>query len=188
MEGTVTVQAAGSAYPKTQEQYNQIAVDEAKAALAKARELLETTKPAVAGTPDKRTFTLNMVGSMKDGATFYRFPGERLEISRGDTVTWVMKDPTELHTVTFGTGKAPFDIVIPKPQPQGPPLFLVNMKSMNPAGGKVHRGPGFYNSGFLLTEGPGVRSYTLTFTRSGTYEYICATHAFFGMKGTVVVK
>ncbi len=188
MEGTVTVQAAGSAYPKTQAQYDQVAVQEAQASLAKAQELMDSDKPVVTGVPGKRTYTLNFIGSMKEGATFYRFPGGRLEINRGDTVTWAMKDPTELHTVTFGTGNKPLDIVTMKPQPQAPPLFLVTPKAITPAGGKVHRGSGFYNSGFLLPEGPGVRSYSLTFTKSGTYEYICATHAFFGMKAVVVVK
>ena len=188
MEGTVTVQAKGTKYPKTQAQYDQIATQEARAALAKAKELWQTTKPVVSGEPGKRTFTMNLVGSQKDLATFYRFPAERLQIQRGETVTWVMQDPTELHTVSFGVGKKPFDIVIMKPQPKGPPQFLVNMQMFAPAGGKVHTGTGFYNSGFMLPGPPGVQSYSLTFSRSGTYEYICATHAFFGMKGTIVVK
>jgi plastocyanin len=188
MEGTVTVQAAGGAYPKTQAQYDQVAVQEAQASLAKAQELMNSDKPVVTGAPGRRTYTLNMIGSMKEGATFYRFPSQRLEVARGDTVTWAMKDPTELHTVTFGPGNKPLEIVTMKPQPQGPPLFLVTPQTITPAGGKVHRGSGFYNSGFIVTEGPGVRSYSLTFTKSGTYEYYCATHAYFGMKATIVVK
>ena len=187
MEGAVTVQASGSPYPKTQEEYDKIGAEQAKTALAKAQALREATKPEVAGTAGKRTFTLNLVGSMKDGATFYRFPGETLTMSRGDSVTWAMKDPTELHTVTFGSKKG-FDIATVKPQPQGPPLILVTKGAMNPSGGKVHRGPGFYNSGFLVTEGPGARSYTLTFSQRGTFEYLCAVHQLFGMKGTIVVK
>ncbi len=187
MEGTVTVQAAGSSYPKTQAQYDQEGTEQANASLAKAKALREGTKPEMTGAPGKRTLTLNLVGSAKDGATFYRFPGENLTISRGDTVTWVMKDPTELHTVTFGAKKG-LDIVTVKPQQGGPPLLLVTKETVMPLGGKVHRGTGFYNSGFLLTEGPGVRNYSLTFTKSGTYEYICAVHQVFGMKGTIVVK
>ena len=188
MEGTVTVQTKGAKYPKTQAQYDQSAVKEAQAALAKAKELRQSAKPVISGEPGKRTFTLNMVGSQQDGATFFRFPADRLEIKRGETVTWVMQDPTELHTVTFGVGNKPFDIVIMKPQPKAPPMFMVNMQSMAPAGGKEHTGKGFYNSGFMMTAPPGVQNYSLTFTRAGTYEYICATHAFFGMKGTIVVK
>jgi len=188
MEGSVTVQAAGTAVPKTQAEYDKMAVEQAEAAIAKARELKQGSKPIVAGMPGKRTFTLNMVGSMKEMATFFRFPVDRLEIRRGETVTWVMKDPTELHTVSFGVGKRPFDVVTVKPQPKGPPQFLVTMETFVPAGGKVHTGKGFYNSGFMLPGPPGVQSYSLTFSRSGTYEYICATHLIFGMKGTIVVK
>jgi plastocyanin len=188
MEGAVTVQAAGTANPKTQAEYTKMAVEQANAAIAKAKELRQATKPVVAGEPGKRTFTLDMVGSPKDMATFYRFAADRLEIKRGETVTWVMKDPTELHTVSFGVGNKPFDIVTVKPEPKGPPQFLVNMQTFVPAGGKVHTGKGFYNSGFILPGPPGVQSYSLTFSRSGTYEYICATHLIFGMKGTIVVK
>ena len=188
MEGTVTVQAAGTANPKTQAEYDKMAVEQANAAIAKARELKQGSKPIVTGEPGKRTFTLDMVGSMEDVATFYRFPVDRLEIRRGETVTWVMKDPTELHTVSFGVGKRPFDIVTVKPEPKGPPQFLVTMETFVPAGGKVHTGKGFYNSGFMLVGPPGVQSYSLTFSRSGTYEYICSTHLIFGMKGTIVVK
>lgn len=186
MEGTVIVQAAGSPYPKTQAQYDQTAATEAKAALAKAAALLAQTKPVVATNARKRTYTLNLVGLIKDGATFYRFPGQTLTIRRGDTVTWVMQDPTELHTVSFG--KPNLDIVTVKPQPQGPPILVVTPQAFAPAGGSVHRGAGFYNSGFLLTEGPGVRRYSLTFTKSGTYQYTCAVHAYFGMKAAIVVK
>ena len=82
----------------------------------------------------------------------------------------------------------PFDIVTVKPEPKGPPQFLVTMQTFAPAGGKVHTGKGFYNSGFMLVGPPGVQSYSLTFSRSGTYEYICSTHLIFGMKGTIVVK
>ncbi len=187
MEGTITVQAAGRAYPKTQAQYDEMGAEQAKAALAKAQALREQTKPVVTGTPGKRTFTLNLVGSLKDGATFYRFPGGTLTISRGDSVTWVMKDPTELHTVSFGAKKG-FDIVSVKPQAQGPPALLVTKEAMNLMGGKVHSGAGFYNSGFLATEAPGAPSYTLSFTRKGTFEYICAVHEVFGMRATIVVK
>lgn len=188
MEGTVVVQPAGSAYPMTQAQYDQAGAAQAQAALAKAAALRTAAKPAVAVANGKRTYTLNLVGSMKDGATVYRFPVQSLAINRGDTVTWVMQDPTELHTVSFGVGKRYFDIATMVPQKQGPPTLLVTPEVMTPSGGGVHRGAGFYNSGFMMTEGPGVRSYSLTFTKPGTFEYTCAVHDEFGMKATVVVR
>ncbi len=187
MVGVVKVQSAGSPYPKTQTEYEQIAAQEAQTALAKAQALLDATKPVATRAAGGSVYTLDLVGSTSDAATFYRFPGQTLTIRRGDTVTWAMKDPTELHTVTFG-GKRGLDIVTMKPQKQGPPVLLVTPAAIQPAGGKVHRGSGFYNSGFLLTEGPGVRSYTLTFSRPGTFEYTCLVHEIFGMKATIVVK
>ncbi len=33
-----------------------------------------------------------------------------------------------------------------------------------------------------------VSRYSLTFTRSGTYEHTCALHIQYGMKATIVVK
>ncbi|MDR7484886.1 MAG: plastocyanin/azurin family copper-binding protein [Armatimonadota bacterium] len=187
MEGTVTVQPAGSAYPRTQAEYDRIAVQEARAALARAEDLMKSNTPVVAGQPGRRTYTLNMVGTAKDPVSLFRFSAQRLEIRRGETVTWVMKDPAELHTVTFGA-KDPFTFVTMRPQPQGPPLLLVNLRSMNPAGGAVHKGSGFYNSGFMFAAGPGAKRYSLTFTRRGTYEYDCTIHAPFGMKATIVVR
>ncbi len=188
MEGKVIVQSAGSAYPKTQEQYDQIGAQEAQVALAKAQALMDATKPLVTRAGSANVYTLNLVGSQKEGATFYRFPAQTLTIRRGDSVTWAMQDPTELHTVTFGKGKRSLEIATVKPQPQGPPLFLVTPEAIKPLGGKVHRGTGYYNSGFLLTEGPGVRNYTLTFSRAGTFEYVCLVHDVFGMKATIIVK
>jgi plastocyanin len=75
-----------------------------------------------------------------------------------------------------------------KPQPQGPPALLVNTRSLNPTAAKVHTGSGFYNSGFMFTEGPGPRRFTLTFTKAGTYKYECTIHDMFGMNATIVVR
>jgi len=187
MEGTITVQAAGSPYPRTQGEYDQIAAQESKAAMARAEALRASNTPVVSGRPGKRTYTLTLAGTARDPVSLYRFSAQRLEIRRGETVTWVMKDPGEMHTVTFGA-KDPFEVMSVKPQPQGPPLILVNERSMKPAGGRIHTGTGFYNSGFMFTEGPGAKRYTLTFARPGVYQYECTTHDAFGMRATVVVR
>ncbi|HET7263508.1 MAG TPA: plastocyanin/azurin family copper-binding protein [bacterium] len=188
MEGQIVVQPAGSRYPMTQAEYDKEAALQGQTALAAAKALRAVGAPVVAAAGGHQTYTLNMTGSTKDGATFYRFPVQALTIKRGDSVTWVMKDPTELHTVSFGVGKRYFDIATMRPQKQGPPTLLVTPHVMAPSGGSVHRGEGFYNSGFMLTEGPGVRSYSLTFTKAGTFEYLCAVHDDFGMRAKVIVR
>jgi plastocyanin len=187
MEGVITVRAAGSPYPRTQAEYDQIAAQESRAALTRAEALRASNKPVARGKPGKRVYTLDLVGTARDPVSVYRFPVQRLEIHRGETVTWVMKDPGEMHTVTFGA-RDPFEVMTMKPQPQGPPMMLVNQRSMHPAGGKTHMGAGFYNSGFMFPAGPGARRYTLTFTRPGTYQYECTTHDMFGMRASIVVR
>ena len=188
MEGQIVVQPAGSRYRMTQPEYDKEGALQAQTALAAAKSLRVSAAPAVASTGGHSTYTLNMTGSMRDGATFYRFPVKALTINRGDTVTWLMNDPTELHTVSFGVGKRYFDIATMRPLKQGPPTLLVTPHVMAPSGGSLHRGEGFYNSGFMLTEGPGVRSYSLTFTKAGTFEYLCAVHDDFGMRAKVIVR
>lgn len=189
MQATVVVQPAGTPYPMTQARYDRIAAAAAAAALTKAAAMRATAaKPAVTVAAGRRSYALSLVGSVKEGVTVYRFPVQTLTINRGDTVTWLMQDPTELHTVSFGVGTRYFDIATMRPAKQGPPALLVTPDVMAPSGGGVHRGAGFYNSGFMLTDGPGVRRYSLTFTKPGTFEYTCAVHDQFGMKAAIVVR
>ena len=51
-------------------------------------------------------------------------------------------------------------------------------------------GTGFFNSGFMpgtQDPTPGPRTYRLTFTKSGTYEYTCILHDMEGMSGHITV-
>jgi len=142
--------------------------------------------------PDWNGYTVNvpMIGSVKDGYSILRFTPRPIVVPRGATVRWSMADPFEIHTVTFTSGAKPPDHIIPQPQQQGPPKLLVNPKATTPAGGKSYDGTGFVNSGILFPPGiPGnpPSSYSLTFTKAGTYEYVCIVHLPF-MKGTVIVK
>ena len=63
-------------------------------------------------------------------------------------------------------------------------------KVLAPAGGTSYNGQGYFNSGFMpgtLDQTPGPRSYSLTFTTPGTYEFICTLHYELGMGGQVTV-
>jgi plastocyanin len=97
-----------------------------------------------------------------------------LDIEAGTTVRWVTRSPYEPHTVTFES---------PYQRPGDPASF---------APGGVRSGGeyagGFANSGILGPEGGPFPSSTfeLTFTRPGSYTYVCTLHP--GQQGVVRVS
>ena len=111
------------------------------------------------------------------------FAPNPLIIRVGDTVTWRWSANPAPHTVTFNSGKpSPADIV-PGPGPGelmlGPAAFPIG-----PAGQVVsYDGTEQVNSG-IPTDPNG--TYSLTFTRPGTFGYICTLHP--GMRGEVTVR
>lgn len=87
-----------------------------------------------------------------------------ITIDEGDSITWNIQG--EPHTVTFlGSFSAP----------PGDPT--------QQHGGSTFNGSDFVSSGIL---GPGAH-YTLTFTKAGTYSYMCVLHAP-EMSGVVIVQ
>ena len=111
-----------------------------------------------------------------------------INVQVGDTVEWAMRDPIELHTITYSGNDQPPDFVTPAPQPQGPPMIYFNPKTVVRIGGPTHVGAGLNNSGFMAFDAPGPRTYSLTFTRPGTYTYWCVVHVPQGMKGVINVQ
>ena len=188
MAGTVIVQPAGSALPMNQAAYDKRGAEQAATALQKGQALLAAAKVTMSKGKRGMVYTSPMVGSLGAKASVIGFNTERITVKAGDTVRWVMKDPIERHTVTFsGTEPTP-EFIVPEPQPKGPPKLYFNTKGAYPGGGPDHKGNGFYNSGFMDLNGPGPKTYSLTFTKPGTYTYWCVVHVPQGMKGTVVVQ
>lgn len=136
---------------------------------------------------------VSMVGDLKAGYSIYRFTREPLVITRGTTVTWQMRDPFDMHTVTFTSGgKAP-EFFVPDPQKQGPPKLVIPARVANPTQIKTYDGTGYVNSGILFPSGTFSgnlpTSFSLTFTKPGRYQYVCLVHLNpEGMRGTIVVK
>jgi len=186
--GTVIVQPAGAPYPKTQAQYDALAVQARAQALAVGEKLRAATRATASKGAHGTTYTAPLVGDPKWRIALYRFGTDTLTIKVGDTVRWVMKDPDEIHTVTFaGSGNVPA-FLVPAPQPQGPPTLYYNPKILAPAGGPSHTGDTYYNSGILIpVNPPGPNEYTLTFTKPGTFTYWCVVHVPEGMRGAIVV-
>lgn len=113
------------------------------------------------------------------------FGPKNLTVKSGDPVIW---GTAYFHTVTFNP-KPPPEFVVPKPQPQGPPLLLLNPDAVvtaKPAA--VYDPTKYYNSGILGPFSPDGFSWALTFDTPGTYEYFCFVHREVGMKGTIVVQ
>ncbi|MGQ0568735.1 MAG: cupredoxin domain-containing protein [Armatimonadota bacterium] len=138
-----------------------------------------------------RSIVVPLPGNLRAGYSIFRFTRAPLVVRRGTTVTWTMRDPFEIHTVTFPGGQQPPPFIIPQPQSQGPPKLLLNPKVAMPTKTPVHRGAGYVNLGILFPPGvPGnpPTSYRLTFTKTGRYEYWCSVHVPEGMKGTVIVQ
>jgi plastocyanin len=125
-----------------------------------------------------------------------------VKIPVGGSVTWYLLG---LHSITFNSTAANNDVR--KVAPDG--TVHLNPRALLPAGGpgepqkppsggsqknpkfvvvaaSTWNGKGFHNSGvFGNSQPPLIEGYKITFTRAGTYKYICTVHD--NMKGTVIV-
>jgi plastocyanin len=116
------------------------------------------------------------------------FP-RKLTIHVGDTVTWI----GGFHDVAFGPAAVRDQLekqrISSVKLKTGQTTLAINPRIVLPSGGTTYNGIGFVNSGVLfLRAGPNSKvppSYSLTFTRAGTYEYDCLLHP--GMDGSITV-
>jgi plastocyanin len=187
--GTVVVLPPGRRLPHTQAEYDRQAGAEAARALQQGSAARASARVTATRRGTRMMYTVPLVGAAGGRAAVDRFLPESLSVRAGDTVRWVMQDPSELHTVTFTGPAAPPEFLVQAPQAQGPPRIYFNPKVAAPTRGSIHAGDAYYNSGFMTAGAPGtVRSYQLTFATPGTYTYWCVVHVPQGMKGTVVVR
>jgi plastocyanin len=137
-------------------------------------------------------------------ASITQFGPSKVSIPVGGSVTWYLIGP---HSITFNSNKSNDDIRTVAPDGS----VHLNPKALAPAngpgepppkggGGSANAAPkfkvvastswngaGFHNSGvFVNSFGPPlIEGYKITFTKAGTYKYICTVHD--GMKGEVDV-
>ncbi len=127
------------------------------------------------------------------GGTQYRagvrFLQGTIRIHKGESVEWTNLDPTEPHTVTFGTEPNGF---MPPTQ-----VKLGNPEDDGTLTGTISSTDDFLSSGFIQARAPdrsetpqlppGITRIRITFPEPGTYQYHCAIHDTDGMLGTVIV-
>ncbi|MGH9497123.1 MAG: cupredoxin domain-containing protein [Candidatus Sulfotelmatobacter sp.] len=115
-----------------------------------------------------------------------RFLPGTIRIHAGEAVEWINTDPTEPHTVTFGTEPAnPMALVTATPGPDGALQATINSPTDSVSSGFLQAAP--QDRPFLPQSAPGITRLRVKFTSPGTYHYICALHDVDGMVGTVIV-
>lgn len=176
MVGTVVVQPAGAPYPKSPAQVNLDGFSTVSADLKSASDSVAQF-PYTAGGPHVAVGISPGLGVPPlSAASVVRFldgpslTDTSVTVGVGSTVTWTNLDTNLPHTVTF----APVGQAFPTMDPFSPP-----------SGGNTYDGTALVNSGPLF----GGQSFSLTFTKAGTYTYHCLFHDDTeNMTGTVVVQ
>ena len=176
-----------------------------EAKLAPALKQLRQGKPPIPITLPGTNPVLAGSGSPDQNveASISEYGPSKISIPVGGSVTWWL---IGAHSITFNADKSNDDIRTEAPDGTVhlnakalAPANSPGEPSKPPAGGsptkpkfvvvaqKSWDGKGFLNSGiFLNSFGPPViEGYKLTFTKAGTYKYLCTVHD--DMKGTVVV-
>jgi plastocyanin len=182
MTETVDVMPAGAALPKTAADYAAIAQ------AAMTRDLATVQRVSAAATEDLEDEDGNptvFAGVGTKRVSNLRFFPAALTVRVGQTVTFLKtKDPTEPHTVSFNL-----------------PPGIDQLAELMPHGGSTFNGKEYVNSGLLSTNAQyayfqlagtplpvALTKYSLTFTKAGDFEYVCALHDGAGMVGVVHVR
>jgi plastocyanin len=134
------------------------------------------------------TGEVRATGAGRQYLSIVRFLPETIRIHVGETVEWTNIDPTEPHTVTFGT--EPLNVMPPSQNvtkdADGTLLATINSTSDSVNSGFLQAAP--QDRIGLSQSDPGTTRIRIKFTQAGIYNYICALHDVDGMKGTVIVK
>lgn len=173
--------------PYQQYQYDQQARDEARDLLTRS---ITPQEEANDFSPSENVVLMTGEVSATAGGRQYvsvvRFLPGTIRIHAGETVEWINTDPTEPHTVTFGTEPPnPQMVVGATPGPDGALEATINSPTDSVSSGFLQAAP--QDRSFLPQSAPGVTRIRIKFTQPGTYHYYCALHDVDGMVGTVIV-
>jgi plastocyanin len=149
--------------------------------------LAALTSTQIAQAAKVTTYTV-LVGAEQAmlGADVEAYFPDTLIIKVGDTVHW-QRNSNEPHTVTFlaGTPLPPLNV----PAPAGLPSQLMRNPAITfptaPANGQ-YDGTTFANSGIMGPDPVQSQFFELTFTKAGTFNYVCLVHGV-RMPGKIIV-
>lgn len=192
MTGSVTVVAADQPLPKSPTQVDsdaQAALTADNQAAAADEVQAKQVAPPSPG-PNGTTVYHGNIGWDSGALSYMRFSPTDFTIHVGDTIEWTQASNQTPHTISLFSGQPEPQMFVAQEQAGGPPKILLNPDALAPAGGSIYVGTGISNSGFMPGKqdpAPGPRTYSLTFTKPGTYEYICVLHDEMGMNGHITV-
>ena len=143
-----------------------------------------TALPAHAAT----TWTVAAGGGTADNAVqAYVFGPSSITIDEGDTLTWQIGSG-EPHTISFG-----FDNMPPPPpltSPQAIGQFIGQVEApvgITPGTAPAYTGTGPLSSGIVGADPNPAKTFSVTFPKAGSYNYLCLFHPP-NMKGTIIVN
>ena len=103
-----------------------------------------------------------------------------IKVYAGDTVRWHAGGLLEPHDVAFGSMRAlnalAAQLQVVTPQKNGPPLVTVGPQFALPSARATYDGTGVAHSGILQKGAGAASTWSLTFTKPGTYRYYCLFH------------
>jgi plastocyanin len=189
MQGTVHVLELSEKLPHDQAFYDKQAKSDSKALL---HDMLEDMGRAHGDHQPSNAVTVGngeivSTGGGSHTLSVMRFMQSAVTIHKGDTVEWTSGDPITPHTITFGV--EPLDLFDPSANvtvdTDGSRQATISSTSDNVHSGFIQASP---QDRIGLAQAPlGVTRFRVTFTKPGTYPFICALHDDLGMKGTVTV-
>jgi plastocyanin len=191
MSGLVDVAPAAAADVPTQADIDATAQQEqalfmARLERARAQGTTPRSQPGPNGTSTWFVRAGNGLFQIDDAhVNLLEFLPKEQTIHAGDTVIW---SSGTVHTVTFNPTPPEPQWLTPEVQTDGSVRVVRNAQLLalaNPSGTFVPTL--FFNSGVLNTAGPLGATWSLTFSKAGTFGYYCGVHREQGMKGTITV-
>jgi plastocyanin len=195
MKGEIIVEPAEASDVPSQEEIDAMTEAEMTPLLEEAEVIraAATTSDMVRTEPGPNDSTIWHIPAGVTGSDprieIYDFFPKELSIQEGDTVVWTS---VFFHQVIFHPGQPAPEFVVPTPvEGQELPNLVVSPEVAFPAkpSGEFD-GTGFFSSGLIGTLGaplPGGTTFAMTFSKAGSYDYVCSTHRPLGMEGVITV-